>query len=52
MCIRDRLSCGPFFESVHAEFSRCQQLVHGLDRCSHYYTGAYVAVHALSLIHI
>ncbi|WP_050481473.1 transporter substrate-binding protein, partial [Pseudomonas aeruginosa] len=42
------LSCGPFFESVHAEFSRCQQLVHGLDRCSHYYTGAYVAVHAFA----
>ncbi|HCH6839042.1 TPA: transporter substrate-binding protein [Pseudomonas aeruginosa] len=42
------LSCGPFFESVHAEFSRCQQLVHGLDRCSHYYTSAYVAVHAFA----
>ncbi|MBA1272533.1 transporter substrate-binding protein [Stutzerimonas azotifigens] len=39
------LSCGPFFEAVDPLFSQRQQQRHGLQRCSHYYTGAYTAVH-------
>lgn len=39
------LSCGPFFEAVDPGFSKRQQRRHGLPRCSHYYAGAYAAVH-------
>jgi branched-chain amino acid transport system substrate-binding protein len=39
------LSCGPFFEDVDRGFSQQQRRQHGLHRCSHYYTGMYVAVH-------
>jgi ABC-type branched-subunit amino acid transport system substrate-binding protein len=39
------LSCGPFFEAVDPHFSQRQQQRHGLQRCSHYYTGTYAAVH-------
>ncbi len=39
------LSCGPFFEAVDPLFSQRQQQRHGLQRCSHYYTGTYTAVH-------
>ena len=39
------LSCGPFFEAVDPLFSQRQRQRHGLQRCSHYYTGSYRAVH-------
>jgi ABC-type branched-subunit amino acid transport system substrate-binding protein len=42
------LSCGPFFEAVNPQFSARQQQRHGLQRCSHYYTGTYAAVHLLA----
>lgn len=38
------LSCGPFFESVDMPFCARQQR-HGPRICSHYYTGAYAALH-------
>lgn len=39
------LSCGPFFDGVNAAFTDGQFERHGQQRCSHYYTGTYVAVH-------
>lgn len=38
------LSCGPFFESVDAGFCAQQRQLHGTQRLSHYYTGAWWAV--------
>lgn len=38
------LSCGPFFETLDPDFCVRQQR-HGPRCCSHYYTGAYTALH-------
>lgn len=38
------LSCGPFFESVDPDFCARQRLLHGAQRISHYYIGAWRAV--------
>lgn len=41
------LSCGTFFEALNPRFTR-QQRVHGGHPCSHFYTGAYMAMHLLA----
>lgn len=38
------LSCGPFFESVDPDFCAQQRRLHGAQRISHYYIGAWRAV--------
>lgn len=39
------LSCGPFFDAVDMAFGERQRKRHGLHPYSHYYAGAYAAVH-------
>lgn len=48
VCSLRLLSCGTFFEDVNPAFTQRQRRLHGLHPCSHFYTGAYLAMHLLA----